>query len=53
MLVVCAVLLGFAGQAIASGGSLSGTLVYSDMTPASRVLVFVVPAHVTGVVLAV
>jgi hypothetical protein len=50
MLVVCAVLLGFAGQAIASGGSLSGTLVYSDMTPASRVLVFVVPAHVTGVV---
>jgi len=50
MLVVCAVLLGLAGQAIASGGSLSGTLVYSDMTPASRVLVFAVPAHVTGVV---
>jgi hypothetical protein len=50
MLVVCAVLLGLAGQAVASGGSLSGTLVYSDMTPASRVLVLVVPAHVTGVV---
>jgi uncharacterized protein YkwD len=40
--------LTLAGQALASGGSLSGTLVYADMTPASKVLVFVVPAHVTG-----
>lgn len=46
---VCAALaLTFAGQSTASGGSLSGTLVYSDMTPASSVLVFVVPANVTG-----
>ncbi|MGA9875536.1 MAG: hypothetical protein WBQ21_06990 [Solirubrobacteraceae bacterium] len=36
------------GQAQASGGSLSGTLVYSDMSPASRVLLFVLPAHATG-----
>ena len=42
--------LTLAGQALASGGSLSGTAVYSDMSPASRVLVFVVPANVTGVV---
>jgi uncharacterized protein YkwD len=48
-LAVCAVLaLAFAGPGRASGGSLSGTLVYSDMTPASSVLVFVVPANVTG-----
>ena len=40
--------LALAGQAYASGGSLSGTLVYSDMSPASRVLVFVVPANATG-----
>ena len=50
MFLVCAVLLGLTGQAMASGGSLSGTAVYSDMSPASRVLVFVVPADVTGVV---
>ena len=46
--VGAALALAFAGQALASGGSLSGTLLYSDMTPASRVLVFVVPANVTG-----
>lgn len=44
--VVLALML--AGQALASGGSLSGTIVYADMTPASQVLVFIVPAHVTG-----
>ncbi|HEY5193121.1 MAG TPA: carboxypeptidase-like regulatory domain-containing protein [Solirubrobacteraceae bacterium] len=48
-LAVCAALaLAFAGQVLASGASLSGTLVYSEMSPASRVLVFVVPANVTG-----
>ena len=48
-LVVSTVLaLTFASHAIAGGASLSGSLLYSDMTPASRVLVFVVPAHVTG-----
>jgi hypothetical protein len=46
--LVCAVLLGLTGQAMASGGSLSGTAVYSDMSPASRVLAFVIPANVTG-----
>ena len=50
LVVVWTVLLGLTGQAIASGDSLSGTLVYSDMSPASRVLVFIVPANVTGVV---
>lgn len=48
VLVVCAALLVAVGQAMASDGSMSGTLVYSDMSPASRVLVFVVPANVTG-----
>jgi hypothetical protein len=48
-LTVCAVLaLALAGQALATGGSLSGTLVYNDMTPASRLLVLVAPANVTG-----
>lgn len=48
-LAVSAVLaLTFASQAASAGASLSGTLVYSDMTPASRVLVLVVPAHATG-----
>ncbi len=48
-LAVCAVLaLAFAGQTLANGGSLSGTLVYSNTTPASRVLVLVVPANATG-----
>jgi hypothetical protein len=46
--VWAALALAFAGQGLASGGSLSGTLVYSDMTPASRVLVSVLPANVTG-----
>jgi hypothetical protein len=42
------VVLTLAGQALASGGSLSGTAIYSDMSPASRVLAFVIPANVTG-----
>jgi hypothetical protein len=46
--VYAALALAFAGQGLASGGALSGTLIYSDMTPASRVLVFVVPANSTG-----
>jgi hypothetical protein len=50
LVVLVALGLGFAACARASGGSLSGTLVYSDMTPASRVLVSVVPANGTGVV---
>ncbi len=47
--VLLTLALGY-GQARAASGSLSGALVYSDMSPASRVLVFVIPAHVTGVV---
>lgn len=48
-LAVSAVLaLTFASHAAAGGASLSGTLIYSDMTPASRVLVLVIPANATG-----
>jgi hypothetical protein len=48
-LAVCTALaLAFAGQVLASGGALSGTLVYNDMSPASRALVLVVPANATG-----
>jgi Carboxypeptidase regulatory-like domain len=48
LVVLVALGLSFAASARASGGSLSGTLVYSDTTPASRVLVLVVPANATG-----
>jgi hypothetical protein len=42
--------LALAAPAGASGGSLSGALVYNNMGPASRVLVLIAPAHATGTV---